>query len=143
MLELLPHLASVVLGFLGKLTAIKTQMAADNQRLLVEALMAKAGVVQEAREHELRESPYAAFTRRVFIFTVLGLIVFMVTVPTFFDVPTVIPTVEKGLSFLGFELTPDRIEYVTVKGMLVLQEVRDVFVMIAEMYFGAQQAKAR
>lgn len=143
MMTLLTNIVPVILGFLGKLTAIKTQLASDNQKLMIEALMAKSGAVQEARDHALKESPYSAFTRRVFIFTVLGLIVFMVLAPVFFDVPTVVPTVHKGFSLLGFELTPDRVEYIVVKGMLLMEEVRAVFVMIAEMYFGTQIAKAR
>lgn len=143
MIELLTHVLPVVLGFLGKLTAIKTQLASDQQKLMIEALQAKAGIVNQAREHELKESPYSAFTRRVFIFTVLGLIVFMVTAPVFLSVPTVVPTVQEGFSFLGFEITPSKVEYITVKGMLLMEEVRIVFIMIAEMYFGAQIAKAR
>lgn len=124
MIELLTNIVPVILGFLGKLTAIKTQLASDQQRLLVEALKAKAGVIEQAREHERKESPYSAFTRRVFIFTVLGLIVFMVTAPVFLSVPTVVPTVQEGLSFLGFEITPSKVEYITVKGMLLMEEVR-------------------
>ena len=143
MIELLTNIVPVVLGWLGKLTAIKTQLASDNQRMMIEAMMARADIAQQAREHELKESPYSAFTRRVFIFTVLGMVVFMVTAPVFLSVPTVVPTVQEGLSFLGFEITPSKVEYITVKGMLLMEEVRVVFIMIAEMYFGAQLAKAR
>ena len=143
MIELLTNIVPVILGWLGKLTAIKTQFAADNQKMMIQAMIAKADVIQDARKHELKESPYSAFTRRVFIFTVLGLIVFMVTAPVFLSVPTVVPTVQEGLSFLGFEITPSKVEYITVKGMLLMEEVRVVFIMIAEMYFGAQLAKAR
>lgn len=143
MIELLTNVVPVILGWLGKLTAIKTQLASDNQRMMIEALMAKSDSIQKAREQELKESPYSAFTRRVFIFTVLGMVVFMVTAPVFLSVPTVVPTVQEGLSFLGFEITPSKVEYITVKGMLLMEEVRVVFIMIAEMYFGAQLAKAR
>lgn len=143
MITLLTNIIPVVLGFLGKLTAIKTQLAADNQRLMIEALAAKNESINQARTAAEKESPYAAFTRRVFIFVVLGMVVFMVVAPALLDITTVIPVVEKGFNFLGFELTPDRTEYITVKGMLLLEEVRVVFVMIAEMFFGATLARAR
>jgi len=143
MLNLLINLIPVVLGFLAKLTAIKTQLAADNQRLMVEALMVRSEAINQARESERKESPYSAFTRRVFIFVVLGLVVFMVVAPALFDIKTVIPVLEKGFSFLGIKLSPDRTEYITVEGMLLLEEVRAVFVMIAEMFFGSTLAKGK
>ena len=143
MITLLTNAIPVVLGFLAKLTAIKTQLAADNQKLMVEALMVKADAINQAREAERKESPYSAFTRRVFIFVVLGMVVFMVVAPALLDIQTVIPVVREGFSFLGFEITPDKTEFITVKGMLLLEEVRAVFVMIAEMFFGATLAKSR
>ena len=143
MLTLLTNAIPVVLGFLAKLTAIKTQLAADNQKLMVEALMVKADAINQAREAQQKESPYSAFTRRVFIFVVLGMVVFMVVAPAILDIQTVIPVVREGFSFLGFEITPDKTEFITVKGMLLLEEVRAVFVMIAEMFFGATLAKSR
>ena len=143
MLTLLTNAIPVVLGFLAKLTAIKTQLAADNQKLMVEALMVKADAISQAREAQQKESPYSAFTRRVFIFVVLGMVVFMVVAPALLDIQTVIPVVREGFSFLGFEITPDKTEFITVKGMLLLEEVRAVFVMIAEMFFGATLAKSR
>ncbi len=143
MITLLTNAIPVVLGFLAKLTAIKTQLAADNQKLMVEALMVKADAINQAREAQQKESPYSAFTRRVFIFVVLGMVVFMVVAPALLDIQTVIPVVREGFSFLGFEITPDKTEFITVKGMLLLEEVRAVFVMIAEMFFGATLAKSR
>jgi len=143
MMALLTNIIPVVLGFLGKLTAIKTQLAADNQARMIEALAVKADGIAQAREAQQKESPYSAFTRRTFIFVVLGMVVFMVVAPAILDIQTVIPVVREGFSFLGFEITPDKTEFITVKGMLLLEEVRAVFVMIAEMFFGATLAKSR
>jgi hypothetical protein len=63
----------------------------------------------------------------------------------FFNVPTVVPTVIEGASILGFELTPDTIEYVTVQAGAVLKfdEVFAWATMIIEFYFGAQLAKGK
>ena len=140
MMTLLTNVLPVVLGFLAKLTAIKTQLAADNQKLMVEALMVRSDSINQAREAARKESPYSALTRRVFIFVVLGMVVFMVVAPVFLQVDTVIPIIKKGFSFLGISITPDKTEFVTVKGMLLMEEVRVVFVMIAEMFFGSTLA---
>ena len=143
MMTLLTNVLPVILGFLAKLTAIKTQLAGDNQKLMIEALMVRSDSINQAREAERKESPYSAFTRRVFIFVVLGMVVFMVVAPVFLQVDTVIPIIKKGFSFLGISLTPDKTEFITVKGMLLMEEVRVVFVMIAEMFFGSTLALAK
>ena len=50
-------------------------------------------------------------------------------------------TVIEGFSFLGIELTPDKIEYITVEGLLKLDSVFQWTTIIIEFYFGAQLAK--
>jgi hypothetical protein len=121
--------------------AIKSKAATDLQKLQIEALSARAEQVDKAREAAKSESPWAALNRRVIIFVLLGIIVFTQVAPVFLDVPTVIPTIIKGSSFLGFDITPDKIEYITVKGMLKLDEVFKWTTIIVEFYFGAQLAK--
>ena len=129
------------MGFIMKLMAIKSKAATDLQKLQIEALSARAGEIDKAREAAKSESPWAALNRRVIIFVLLGIIVFTQVAPVFLDVPTVIPTLIKGSSFLGFDITPDKIEYITVKGMLKLDEVFKWTTIIVEFYFGAQLAK--
>ncbi len=143
MIELLTHGIPIAFGYIMKLVALNQQNKSDERKQDKEALIVALGGKREAREDERKESPMSAFNRRVFVFTVLALMVFVQTVPVFFDVPTVVPTVREGFSFLGIQLTPDKVEYVTVKGMLLIQETRTVFVMIAELWFGGQMAKGR
>ena len=101
--------------------------------------------INDARNRADKESPMAALNRRVIIFVILSLIIFTQVAPVFFNVPTVVPTVIKGASLLGFELTPDTIEYVTVQAGAVLKfdEVFACATMIIEFYFGAQLAKGK
>jgi hypothetical protein len=61
----------------------------------------------------------------------------------YFDVPTVIPTIVEGASFLGIQLTPDVVEYATVEGLLKMDEIFKWATMIIEFYFGAQLAKGK
>ena len=141
MIGLLTNIAPIFIGFVMKLVAIKSKAATDLQKLQLEALSAKAGQVDSARKAARNESPWAALNRRVIIFVLLGIIIFTQVAPVFLNVPTVIPTVIEGFSFLGIELTPDKIEYITVEGLLKLDSVFQWTTIIIEFYFGAQLAK--
>jgi len=143
MIALLTNILPIALGFFAKLLALKSQASSDLQKLQLEALVARSQVIDKAREQERSESPMSALNRRVIIFVILGLVVFTQIAPVLWNVQTVIPTVREGFSLLGIQVTADEIEYVTVKGMLKLDEVFSWTTMIVEFYFGAQLAKGR
>ena len=143
MIALLTNVLPIALGFFAKLLAIKSQASSDLQKLQLEALVARSQVIDKARENERLESPMSALNRRVIIFVILGLVVFTQVAPVLWNVETVVPTVREGFSLLGIQITADEIEYVTVKGMLKLDEVFSWATMIVEMYFGSQIAKGK
>ncbi len=143
MMALLTNIIPIALGFFAKLLAIKSQASSDLQKLQLEALVARSQVIDKARENERTESPMSALNRRVIIFVILGLVVFTQVAPVLFNVQTVIPTIREGFSLFGIQIGADEIEYVTVKGMLKLDEVFSWATMIVEFYFGAQLAKGR
>jgi hypothetical protein len=145
MMTLLTNIAPIALGFIGKLFALKSQAAAENQKLMMQQFAVRDKSINDARSAADKESPMAALNRRVIIFVILSLIIFTQVAPVFFNVPTVVPTVIEGASLLGFELTPDTIEYVTVQAGAVLKfdEVFAWATMIIEFYFGAQLAKGK
>ena len=143
MIALLTNVAPIILGFVAKLFALKSQAASENQKLMIQSLQVRNDSINQARDRADKESPMAALNRRVIIFVILGLVIFTQVAPVWFDVPTVVPTVGKGASILGFQLTPDVVEYVTVEGMLKFDEIFRWATMIIEFYFGAQLAKGR
>jgi|TARA_R100001530_G_scaffold1543_1_gene2802 hypothetical protein len=143
MMTLLTNVAPILLGFIAKLIALKSQAASDNQKLMIASLQVRNDSINQARDRADKESPMAAWNRRIIILVILGLVIFTQVAPVMFDVPTVVPTIVKGASVLGFQLTPDVIEYVTVDGMLKLDEIFKWATMIVEFYFGAQLAKGR
>jgi len=145
MVALLTNIAPIALGFIGKLFALKSQAAAENQKLMMQQFAVRDKSINDARDRADKESPMAALNRRVIIFVILSLIIFTQVAPVFFNVPTVVPTVIEGASLLGFELTPDTVEYVTVQAGAVLKfdEVFAWATMIIEFYFGAQLAKGK
>ena len=126
-----------------KLFALNQQAKQEQQKQMLDVFAARSQSLEDARAQSNKESPMAAMNRRVIIFVILGLVVFTQVAPVLWNVQTVIPTVQEGFSLLGFQVTPDEIEYVTVKGMLKLTEVFEWATMIVEFYFGAQLAKGK
>ena len=143
MIAFLTNVAPIMLGFIGKLFALKSQAASENQKLMIQSLQVRNDSIKMARDRADKESHMAAMNRRVIIFVILGLVIFTQVAPVYFDVPTVIPTVIKGASFLGLQLTPDVVEYETVEGLLKMDEIFRWATMIIEFYFGAQLAKGK
>ena len=142
-MTLFTSIAPIILGFIAKLIALKSQAAAENQKLMIQSLQVRNESINQARDRADNESPMAAWNRRVIIFVILGLVIFTQVGPVYYDVPTVIPTVIKGFSFFGLQLTPDKVEYVVVEGMLKFDEIFRWATMIIEFYFGAQLAKGK
>ena len=134
-----------MLGFVGKLFALKQQAAAENQKLMMQQFAAKDKSINDARDRADKESPMAAMNRRVIILVILALIIFTQIAPVIFDVPTVIPTVIEGTSFFGITFVPDVVEYVTIQAgsVLKMDEIFGWATMIIEFYFGAQLAKGK
>jgi len=143
MMALFTSIAPILLGFIAKLIALKSQAASEQQKLMIQSLQVRNDSINQARDRADKESPMAAWNRRIIILVILGLVIFTQVAPVWFDVPTVIPTIVKGFSFLGFQLTPDVVEYATVEGLLKMEEIFQWATMIIEFYFGAQLAKGR
>ena len=145
MIALLTNVAPIILGFVAKLFALKQQAAAENQKLMIQSLQVRNDSINMARDRADKESPMAALNRRVIIFVILALIIFTQVAPVWFDVPTVIPTIVEGTKILGFQITPDIVEYVTIQAgsVLKMDEIFGWATMIIEFYFGAQLAKGK
>ncbi len=144
-MTLLTNVAPIALGFIAKLFALKSQAASENQKLMIQNLQARNDSINQARDRADKESPMAALNRRVIIFVILALIIFTQVAPVWFDVPTVIPTIVEGTKILGFQITPDIVEYVTIQAgsVLKMDEIFGWATMIIEFYFGAQLAKGK
>ena len=143
MMALFTSIAPIILGFIAKLIALKSQAASEQQKLMIQSLQVRNDSINMARDRADKESPMAAWNRRIIILVILGLVIFTQVAPVWLDVPTVIPTIVKGFSFLGIQLTPDVVEYATVEGLLKMEEIFQWATMIIEFYFGAQLAKGR
>ena len=143
MIGFLTNVAPIMLGFVGKLFALKQQASAENQKLMMQQFAAKDKSINDARDRADKESPMAAWNRRIIILTILGLIIFTQIAPVWFNIPTAVPIVHKGFSILGINLTQDVIEYEVINGLIKYDEIFAWASMIIEFYFGAQLAKGK
>ena len=71
MIGFLTNVAPIMLGFVGKLFALKQQAAAENQKLMMQQFAAKDKSINDARDRAEKESPMAAMNRRIIILTIL------------------------------------------------------------------------
>jgi hypothetical protein len=143
MISFITSIAPIALGFVAKLIALKSQAASEQQKLMIESMQARNDSINQARAWADKESPMAAWNRRIIILTILGLIIFTQIAPVWFNIPTAIPIVHKGFSILGINLTQDVIEYEVVNGLIKYDEIFAWASMIIEFYFGAQLAKGK
>ena len=132
MISFITGIAPILLGFLGKLVALKSQAASENQKLMIESMQARNDSIN-----------MAAMNRRIIIMVILALIIFTQIAPVWFDIPTAIPVVQKGFSILGINLTQDVVEYQVISGLVKYDEIFSWASMIIEFYFGAQLAKGK
>ena len=143
MIALLTSVAPIAFGYVFKLFALNQQAKQEQQTQMLDAFAARSQSIDAARIFANKESPMAALNRRLIIWVMLALIVVYVTAPLFLDIPTAVPIVTEGFSFLGFDITSDTIEYVMVKGLIKYDEIFSWTSLIVEMYFGASMAKGR
>ena len=139
MIGFLTNIAPIALGFVAKLFALKSQAAQEQQKMMIENL-------HQARAMADKESPMAAWNRRIIILVILALVIFTQVAPVIFNTEMVIPTTKEGFNFLGlFQITPDVVEYVTVQAgsVVKMDELFGWATMIIEFYFGAQLAKGK
>ena len=126
-----------------KLFALNQQAKAEQQSQMLDAFAARSQAVDAARIASNKESPMAALNRRLIIWVMLTLITVYVLAPIIFDLPTAIPIVTEGISFLGFDITSDTVEYTMVRGLVKYDEIFGWTSLIVEMYFGASLAKGK
>ena len=86
MFDLLTSILPIGLGFIAKLVAIKSKAADDNQKMMIQQLNANAASTNSAREFSKGESKMAAFNRRMVLFIILMMVVFLQISPVIFDI---------------------------------------------------------
>ena len=140
MLGLLQHLIPIALGFVAKLTAIKSAQAHEQQKMMMAQLTAKSNQIDKAREQSMQESPFAAWNRRILILVILSLVA-IYPLAGIFGVDTVVKTSSSGINILGLFSIGGGETFTTIKGLYKFDEIFQWATMIVEFYFGGQLAK--
>jgi hypothetical protein len=138
MIEIITSMLPILTGFIARLVADGLKQKSEQQKLMIQAMNANNKAIDSAREFAQKESPYSAFTRRVIFFMILAFIAVYVLAPVLFDIPTVIPVIDKGISVLGLQITEDTTNYITVEGMVKYNEIFDWASNIVAFYVGSQ-----
>jgi hypothetical protein len=143
MISILQHLIPIGLGFIAKLTAIKSEQAHQQHQMMLQALAAKEGAIQKAREHASTEGKMAAWNRRILMFAILSLVA-VYPLAGVLGIDTVVKIVEEPTSFLFgiFEIGGET-KFETIKGLYKFDEIFTWATMIVEFYFGGQLAKGK
>ena len=76
MIGFLTNIAPIILGFLGKLLALKSQASQENQKLMIQSLHVRNDSINQARDRADKESPMAAWNRRIIILVILSTSIF-------------------------------------------------------------------
>jgi len=139
MIEALPHLASIALGFFAKLMAIKSEDAKNREQLMLNALAVQSGAYVEARSYD---TPSAKFNRRLLIWFIMVAVMVSVMGYAVLGVPVYVEQVIQEPSYLfGLIGGGERVEWVKIEGIPTFQEIFRWGTMIFEMLFGAQLAR--
>jgi len=142
-MALLTNVIPIILGFIAKLIAIKSQQNHEAFKLAIQGNQVNNEALEKARAQANKESPMAALNRRVLVFSILGLVA-LYPLAGLFGIEVAIPVVEKGTSWLyGMIEEPETTTYITVEAMVKYEEIFKWATMIVEFYFGAQLAKGK
>ena len=67
MIGFITNIAPIALGFVAKLFALKSQAAQEQQKMMIENLQVRNDSINQARAMADKESPMAAWNRRIII----------------------------------------------------------------------------
>ncbi len=144
-IELLSLAGGGIFGAIIGLIRLKMELNAQKE----EALLNRAGVVQDAREFGLKSKRFA-ITRQIIALGLLATITSTMWAPLLIDtLPSVtVPLIEEGSTFsilFGiFEYIPaDKVEYMRMAGPTVLSQHLHFFAAVMGLYFGADAASRR
>jgi|TARA_R110000744_G_scaffold288543_1_gene399504 hypothetical protein len=141
LISLLTHLIPISLGFFAKLSAIKSKQSHDEQKILLNAFVAKSKSISSAREFASKENRGAQWNRRFLIVVILSLVA-IYPLAGLLGVETVIPVEYQGFSLLGLIEFGGGTRFQEVVGLYKFDEIFQWATIIIEFYFGGQLAKS-
>ena len=134
-------LGGSIMGFTTTLIGQIVKAKAEQHKLMLSALNARHKVLQETREHGMKDRHFA-WTRRIIALICVGCIVVIPFVAPFVDIPVIVSHVKEG----GFSIpfiwqSPDTVEWQAIQGVAYAPMYLHTLAAIVSFYFGSSAAK--
>ena len=134
-------LGGSIMGFTTTLIGQIVTAKAEQHKLMLSALNARHKVLQETREHGMKDRHFA-WTRRIIALICVGCIVVIPFVAPFVDIPVIVSHVKEG----GFSIpfiwqSPDTVEWQAIQGVALAPMYLHTLAAIVSFYFGSSAAK--
>ena len=134
-------LGGSIMGFTTTLIGGIVKAKAEQHKLMLSALNARHKVLQETREHGMKDRHFA-WTRRIIALICVGCIVVIPFVAPFLDIPVIVSHVKEG----GFSIpfiwqSPDTVEWQAIQGVALAPMYLHTLAAIVSFYFGSSAAK--
>lgn len=134
-------LGGSIMGFTTTLIGQIVKAKAEQHKLMLSALNARHKVLQETREHGMKDRHFA-WTRRIIALICVGCIVVIPFVAPFVDIPVIVSHVKEG----GFSIpfiwqSPDIVEWQPIQGVALAPMYLHTLAAIVSFYFGSSAAK--
>ena len=134
-------LGGSIMGFTTTLIGQIVKAKAEQHKLMLSALNARHKVLQETREHGMKDRHFA-WTRRIIALICVGCSVVIPFVAPFVDIPVIVSHVKEG----GFSIpfiwqSPDTVEWQAIQGVALAPMYLHTLAAIVSFYFGSSAAK--
>ncbi len=134
-------LGGSIMGFTTTLIGQIVKAKAEQHKLMLSALNARHKVLQETREHGMKDRHFA-WTRRIIALVCVGCIVVIPFIAPFLNVPVIVSHVKEG----GFSIpfiwqSPDTVVWQAIEGVALAPMYLHTLAAIVSFYFGSSAAK--
>jgi|TARA_R110000822_G_C15284765_1_gene490486 hypothetical protein len=134
-------LGGSLMGFVTTLIGGIVKAKAEQHKLMLSALNARHKVLQDVREHGMKDRHFA-WTRRIIALTCVACIVVIPFLAPFVDIPVIVSHVKEG----GFSIpfiwqSPDTVEWQPIQGVALAPMYLHTLAAIVSFYFGSSAAK--
>ena len=134
-------LGGAILGFVTTIIGQLVKHKAEQQKMMIAGLQAQAKIVQQAREHGLKDKSFAWTRRSIALICVSAIVIIPFAAP-FFDIPVLVSFVKEG----GFSIpflweSTSQIEWQEINGIPLAPMYLHTLAAIVSFYFGSSAAR--
>ena len=134
-------LGGSIVGFVTTIIGQIVKSKAEQQKLMLGALNARHKVLQDVRQHGVKDRHFA-WTRRIIALTCVACIVVIPFIAPFMGIPVLVSHIKEG----GFSIpfiweSADNIEWQAINGVALAPMYLHTLAAIVSFYFGSSAAR--